>query len=523
MPSRIKNDPVTAFVMVKRVACVWAVLFALQVAASTHAALSLPMVLGDHMVLQRDTAVPIWGMADPGAEVVVTFAGQEKQTTADDAGRWRVDLDPMPASAEPRVLRVESNGESVERSDVLVGDVWLCAGQSNMQMGLARAADGEAETVRANDPLLRLLRVENHVVPCGEDAAGEWSASSPDSARRFSAAGYYFGVELRKELDVPVGLICSAWGATGVESWLPIEAIRSEPAFASILERDRQRAADRPGLEVEYEAAKAKWQTERDAAKAAGKQPPNPPRMPMALRPQSQSGSLYDAMVLPLAPYAMRGAVWYQGESNVGQGERYQAMLTRLIGSWRQAWGQSKFYFGIVQLPNYHAIAAEPGDSDWALLREAQRLTAESVTDTGLAVTIDLGEADNGHPKNKRGVGERLARLVMTDVYGSTAAGHGPMLQAVEFHNGEAVLTFAPGPGGLHTIDGGVIGAFAVRGPDQRWHWAQARVVAPRVLHVWSDEVTQPMAVQYAWADNPPTPNLTDDSNLPASPFRVSE
>ncbi|MEZ6192095.1 MAG: hypothetical protein R3C45_12525, partial [Phycisphaerales bacterium] len=178
-----------------------------------YAELNLPTVLGDHMVFQRDAPVPVWGIADPGQAVTVRFADQVKKTIADNDGRWRVDLDPMSADASPRVLQVESNGQTIERQDILVGEVWLCSGQSNMQMGLARAADGEAEVARAGDPLLRLMRVENHVVPRGEDIVGEWAACSPESAERFSAAGYYFGLELRRELDVPVGLIVSAWGA----------------------------------------------------------------------------------------------------------------------------------------------------------------------------------------------------------------------------------------------------------------------------------------------------------------------
>lgn len=488
-----------------------------------HAELCLPTVLGDHMVFQRDAPVPVWGVADPGQSVTVRFADQVKETIADNDGRWRVNLDPMPAEASPRVLQVESDGQTIERRDILVGEVWLCSGQSNMQMGLARAADGEAEVARAGDPLLRLMRVENHVVPRGEDIVGEWAACSPESAERFSAAGYYFGLELRRELDVPVGLIVSAWGATGGESWLPIEAIRDVPDFASVIERDRERDAQRPQLEAEHEAAVERWRAERDAAEKAGKALPSPPRLPMALRPQSRAGSLYDSMILPLAPFAMRGSIWYQGEANVGQGERYHTLMTLLIDSWRHAWGQEQFYFGIVQLPNYRAIAQEPGDSAWARLREAQRLTAERVIDTGLAVTIDIGDADDGHPKNKRGVGERLARWALADVYGLPVAGHGPVLQDVSFENGATIITFEDGPGELKSTDDQPIGSFAIAGPDRRWHWARVEIIRPRTARVWSEQVPNPVAVRYAWSDNPPAPNLTDGSGLPASPFRTDD
>ncbi len=491
--------------------------------AHAATALKLPTVLGDNMVFQRDMPVPIWGWADPGQAVTVRFAGQLKQTTTDTKGLWRVDLDPMPANASANVLQIESGGQTLVCEDVLVGEVWLCAGQSNMQMGLSHAVDGAAEVAKANDPMLRLFRVENHVVPRGEDLVGAWSACSPGSAEKFSAVGYYFGASLRRELNVPVGLISSAWGATGVESWLPIEVIRDEPAFASTRERDRTRLDERPRMQAEYEATLARWRTERDAAEAAGKELPNPPPQPIALRPQSQSGSLYDAMIMPLVPYAMRGAAWYQGESNIGQGDYYRKMLMGLVGSWRRAWGQENYYFGIVQLPNYRPVATEPGDSDWALIREAQRLTALTLPDTGLAVTIDLGDADNGHPKNKRGVGERLARWALADVYDSQVPGQGPVLQSAVFMEGAVELTFTEGPGELHAIDVRELGSFAVRSSDQRWHWAQVRVVEPRKLRVWSSDVSRPLAVQYAWSDNPPSANLTDDSGLPASPFRVTD
>lgn len=504
----------------------WAIVSALLLFPSTPLAcaeLRLPTVLGDHMVFQRDAPVPVWGQMDPGEAVAVLFADQVKRTTADADGRWRVDLDAMPANASPGVLRVESGGQSLRREDILVGEVWLCAGQSNMQMGLARAADGEAEVAGADDPLLRLMRVENHVVPRGGDVVGEWAACAPASAERFSAAGYYFGLELRRELGVPVGLIVSAWGATGGESWLPIEAIRDLSDFAPVIERDRQREVDRPKLQAEHEAALARWRAERDAAEIAGKPLPPTPRLPMSLRPQSRAGSLYDSMVLPLAPFAMRGSIWYQGEGNVGQGERYHTLLTLLIDSWRRAWGQENFFFGIVQLPNYRPIVQEPGDSHWARLRDAQCLTAERVPDTGLAVTIDLGEADEGHPKNKRGVGERLARWALAEVYGLPIAGHGPVFLNVTFEDGDAIVTFEDGPGELQSTDGQPIGSFAIAGADRRWCWARVEIIGTRTVRVWSEEISSPVAVRYAWSDNPALPNLTDGSAIPASPFRTDD
>ncbi len=487
-----------------------------------RAELGLPMVIGDHMVLQRDANVPIWGTAEPGKEVVVTFADQFKKTTANADGRWRVDLDPMPASISSRVLKVECDGKILTCEDVLVGEVWLCAGQSNMQFGLSHAEDGEAEVAKADDPLLRLLRIENHVVERGEDAVGAWAGCTPESAEKFSAVGYYYGLKLRAELGMPVGLISSAWGATTIESWTPIEVIRDGEAFASTRERDRIREREQPRMMSEYEAKVAQWKQDRDAAEAAGKKLPQPPRMPVALRPQSQSGSLYDSMIYPIVPFAMRGAVWYQGESNVGGADRYQPMLMKMIEAWRSAWGQQQYYYGIVQLPNYRPVAIDPGDSEWATLREAQRLAARSLPDTGLAVTIDLGDAENGHPQNKRDVGERLARWALDEVYEGPKVGHGPVLEDAKIVDDRVELRFSVDAGALISSDDRPIGGFAIAGADQKWRWAHVEVTGNNQVSVWHEEIARPVTVRYAWADNPPVANLTDASGIPASPFQVT-
>ena len=508
-------------IRIPRVLGVLAVTLLMIVVSDARAELSLPMVIGDHMVMQRDADVPIWGAAEPGKTVTVSFADQVKQTTADASGQWRVELDPMPANDSPHVLKVECDGETLTRKDVLVGEVWLCSGQSNMQFGLSHAVDGEAEVARASDPLLRLLRVENHVVQRGEDAVGKWAACSPASAEKFSAVGYYYGLVLREELGVPFGLISSAWGATSIESWTPIEVIREDDAYVSTRERDRLRERDRPRLLADYEAKVEQWKRDREDAQAAGKQLPQPPRMPISLRPQSLSGSLYDSMIFPLVPFAMRGAVWYQGESNVGRADQYQPMLARLVETWRQAWAQDQFYFGIVQLPNYRPVAEETGESAWAALREAQRLVAVSLPDAGLAVTIDLGDADNGHPKNKQGVGQRLARWALADVYGKSLADQGPVLQGAALVDGQVELKFADGPGELASLDGKEPASFALAGADKQWHWARAEVIGRRGLRVWSEDVPEPRFVRYAWADNPPSANLTDASGIPASPFQA--
>ncbi|MGF1635351.1 MAG: sialate O-acetylesterase [Phycisphaerae bacterium] len=495
--------------------------------ASAEAArntLRLPAVLASHMVLQRDMPVPVWGWASPGESVTVQFAGQNKSATADAAGRWQVMLDPMSASAEPATLTVTA-GKSVELKDVLVGDVWFCSGQSNMQMGLARTDDGAAAVAAANHPNIRLLNVPNHIVEPGTDIAGSWAVCTPESAERFSGVGYHFGLALHEELGVPIGLINSSWGATGIESWTPFAAMQAVEALQPIVDFNPERVAIREAQVAKYEEELAAWREVAQAAKDAGTPVPAQPRLRPSLRPQAYPGACFESMVRPLIPMALRGVVWYQGESNFNQGARYTIHLPVMIESWRSSWqaagGQGQLPFGIVQLPNYRPVQSEPGDSDWAELREAQRLASRTVDGTGLVVTIDLGEADDGHPKNKRGVGLRAAQWALAEVYGNDIPAGGPVLLGHSFENGHVLLTFDEVGTGLKTTDGRPPAEFALAGVDGTWHWAQARTDGKSRVAVASPDVPNPVALRYAWADNPANPNLTNDSGLPASPFEV--
>ena len=495
-------------------------LTAASAALTARAAPRLPAVIGDGMVLQRDARVPIWGWAAPGESITVRFAGQETTATADDAGRWRVSLDPLRASAEPATLTVA--GEStIDLHDIVVGDVWLCAGQSNMQMGLARTEDGEAVVARANYPAIRLFNVANRIVGPSGDVNAKWAACSPASAARFSAVGYYFGRSLHEELDVPVGLINSSWGATRGEAWTPVEVMRSSDALRGAVEMTPERKAALAKAQAEYDAKLRAWEAAPADAEASGAAVVEKPLVPASLRPQNQAGACYEAMIRPLIPFAIRGATWYQGEGNLGSAERYRVLLPALIDAYRDAWGQGDFPFGIVQLPNNKPPPTEPGErSIWAELRDAQFHAFRTTSNTGLAVTIDVGDANDGHPKNKKDVGLRLARWALADVYDKPLVRSGPTFRSSSIDGGRVTITFDDAGAGL-TTKGGELRGFVIAGSNRQWRWAKAEIAGNDRIVVWSEHVPEPVAVRYAWADNPAGANLTNDTGLPASPFRT--
>lgn len=484
----------------------------------------LPAILGDAMVLQRDRRVPIWGWSEPGKTITVRFAGQAKTAIVGADGAWRVDLDPMPASADGRALVVDDGANPIELRDVLVGEVWLCSGQSNMQFGLARSQDGESVAAQARHPQIRLFNVANQIhEPPGGDVRGNWARCMPGSVARFSAVGYYFGRTLHERLGVPVGLINSSWGATPGEAWTPVQALAAVEPLRPILEPPAHRVAAMERMQQQYQRQLAEHEAAVAKAKAAGKPLPQPPRMPPPLRPESQPGACYESMIAPLIPFAIRGAVWYQGESNLGNGALYAVLMPALIKAWRDRWNQGDFPVGVVQLPNNRPVTTQPVDSQWARVREAQLQTAQALADVGLAVTIDVGDANDGHPKNKKPVGERLALWALSDVYGKPVGSSGPVIESQLLQGDRIVLTFTNAGTGLRSRDGSPLRGFAVAGADRQWRWAEATIAGKDQVVVRSREVPEPVAVRYAWADNPGDVNLTNDRGLPASPFRTDD
>lgn len=491
--------------------------------ALVRADVSLPDIIGDSMVLQRDHIIPIWGKADPGEVVQVRFGHQIKKVTADKDGHWRVNLDPVPADATPAAMSI-SGKNTIELKDILVGEVWLVSGQSNMQFTLAQSKDGETAVAAANHPLIRLFNLSRQVAfKHRSGPLGTWQASTPESAKEFSAAGYYFGVELEKELHIPIGLINSSYGGSQAEAWTPIEYLRASDDLRPCVEREKIWNEERPRVKADYEQRMQQWRADVEKAKANGGTPPEQPRVPDALREYRIAASIYDRMIAPLIPFAIRGAFWYQGESNEDRAQQYEILLPTMIKAWRERWGEADLPFGIVQLPNFHDVKPEPTDDPWSFLREAQRRTAVKTAKAGLIVTIDIGEAHNGHPKDKLDIGKRMCRWALADVYGRRITKSGPMLRDAKISNGKIVLTFDDVGTGLRSRDGSKLSEFAIAGADHQWRWADARIVGRARVEVWSDTVPQPEAVRYAFNSNPQNPNLTNETNLPAAPFRTDD
>jgi len=469
-------------------------------------------LLSDGMVLQRGMKVPVWGVADEGETVKVTFCGQEVSTTAED-GKWMVKLEPMQAGGP---FAMEISGKNVvEINNVLVGEVWVCGGQSNMVQPVINSVNGQREVDNSANSMIRLLTVrQEKAEEPAEEIGASWEECRPGTVRGFSAVGYFFGRDIQKELGVPVGLIKSCVGGTPAEAWMSKSALEAIAPGREYIDSYEQ------ALKV-YEAAKEKQdrqtkgsgevseKAERGRDGAPVHRDANLPRVP------AMPSTLYNGMIAPLQPYAIRGVVWYQGEANASSPKRardYRIVFPLLITSWREEWGEGDFPFLFVQLAAYRARKG----TDWPLLRESQA-KALALENTGMAVTIDVGEEGNIHPKRKQPVGHRLALAARALVYGEDVPYSGPVYKGMETKNGNIIVSFRHTNGGLVAEDGDVKG-FVIAGPDGKFVEAKARIDGDKVV-VSSPEVAQPAAVRYAWSDYP-VGSLYNGAGLPAAPFR---
>ncbi len=496
---------------------------------SVSAALKLPTIIGDNMVLQRDQDVKIWGWDDPGQEVGVSFAGQNVKGKADEQGRWEVSLKPLETSAEPQQMVVSgSGGQEITVKNILVGEVWLCSGQSNMAWTVASSYGSDLVALTADYPQIRMVSVPQVGVQEPKDHfEGQWEACSPAVAANFSAVGYYFGRVLHQTLGVPVGLIDNAWGGSAAEAWVRRDLLEKDPRFEKLMARWEQteKTFDYDALMEAYQPKREKWQAAAKEARAAGKTVPRMPRPPRnLLTGQHRPGNLYNGVLHPVIGYGMRGAIWYQGESNAARAYEYRSLFPLMIQNWRDDWGQGDFPFYWVQLADFKAEAEEPGDSEWAELREAQTLTMDKLENTGEAVIIDVGEGRDIHPRDKRTVGERLARWALAKDYGYDKLAHqSPTYQKMEKKGNEILLTFDHvGAKGLYAFDTREPVGFTIAGADRVFVPAKGRIVGKNQVVVWSDEVGDPIAVRYAWADNP-VANMRSYENLPMTPFRTDD
>jgi sialate O-acetylesterase len=474
---------------------------------SAHAAVTLPKIIGDHMVIQADQKAPIWGKAAPGECVTVKCCCDERKAVADADGKWMVRL---PISGKDSTITIK---------DVLVGEVWVGSGQSNMQWTVKDSANAEKEIAEADYPKMRLFYVERKSSQNPQwDCNGEWQVCTPETVPMFSAVLYFFGRDLHKALNRPVGLIHTSWGGTPAESWTSRGALEANPALAHIVKRTEELLQKYPEAKKDFDVKLADWQKQADQAKADGKEAPKRPNEPWGPDHPWCASGLYNAMINPLLPYGIKGAIWYQGESNADRAYQYRTLFPAMIKDWRKAWGQGNFPFYWVQLANFMEPVAEPEECAWAELREAQNMTL-SLPNTGTAVIIDIGEAKNIHPKNKQDVGKRLALNAMAQTYDMPVIFSGPMYKSVKFKDGKAVVKFKNGLG--LNAKGGEPRGFAIAGPDRKFYWAKAEIKNDKVI-VWSEKVPNPVAVRYGWANNPPC-NVYNGAGLPASPFRTDD
>ena len=496
-------------------------LLAFVAGAVLRAELKLPAIIGDHMVLQQKQANPIWGWDRPGTKVTVTFAGQTHHATAGADGKWSVKLAPVPANATPQRLTIAGSSRR-ELQDVLVGEVWMCSGQSNMQWSLSQSYHGDLEALATDLPALRLISVPQvGTQELKSDFNGKWEAATAQTAPSFSAVGLLYGRYLHQVLKVPVGLIDNAWGGSAAEAWVRRTTLERDPRFASLMESTRKREAELSSAKgkADFAAAVEKWKADSAKAKAAKKTAPRAPQDWLA--GQHRPGNIFAGVMHPTLPYGIKGVIWYQGESNAGRAYEYRELFPFMIQEWRREWGQGDFPFYWVQLADYRDEKPEPGESDWAELREAQTRT-QRLPNTGQAVIIDVGEGRDIHPRNKQEVAARLARVALARDYGRKLPYRSPEYQSVSFQGNKAVVTLDCFGSSLRAFDVADARGFAVCGADKVWHWAKGRVVLPNKVEVTSDAVPAPIAVRYAWADNPVC-NLYSAEGLPVTPFRTDD
>ena len=476
---------------------------------SAHA-VRLPAVINANMVLQRDMQVPIWGCGDAGEKITVSFAGQSKSATVEKNGKWMLKLDKLEANAKPSNLTVKGNNE-IKLGNILVGEVWICSGQSNMEWKVAQCANAKEEIAMANHSAIRLFDVPGHTVhPLPQDKGkGELKVCSPSTISSFSATGYYFGRRIHKGLNVPVGLVGSNWGGTRIEPWTTLDGFQSVPELS---EQAKSVAA--------YTADK----------KVGGASP----------------SAIYNSMVHPLTPNAMRGAIWYQGESNGGEGITYYQKKHALVKGWRKAFQNPDLGFYWVQLCNFRKAnvvevkdpkkeeSRPEGGDGWAKLREAQT-QALDLKHTGMAVIIDLADANNPndiHPKNKQDVGGRLAQWALHQTYDKkNMVPSGPLYSGHKIKGNQVHLSFKNVGKGLivgkkekleptKQIKNGSLKHFSIAGADKKWHWADAKIIGDKVV-LSSKDVKTPVAARYAFTMNPADANLYNKEGLPAGPFRT--
>lgn len=476
--------------------------------SAARADVKLPNVFGDHMVLQQGQKNRVWGLAEAGEAVTVSVEKQMQQATAGADGKWQVTLDPL-AVGGPYTVTVKGKNE-IKFEDVLVGEVWICSGQSNMQWSVSSSNDPDLEKLAANFPKIRMINFPQVGTqdPIWTHADRKWQVCTPDTVSGFSAVGYFFGRQLHQTLGVPVGMINNAWGGSACEAWIRRDVLAADEKYKPLLDRWA-------GMEAQFAELSKKTDLNEDQKKQLN-------GLTNGMRGNSRPANIYNGVLKSHIGYGIRGAIWYQGESNAGRAYQYRDLFPLMIKSWRDDWAQGDFPFYWVQLADFLAEKSEPGDSAWAELREAQTMTMSKLPNTGEAVIIDIGEGKDIHPKNKVDVGRRLARWALAKDYGVNIPYHSPQYKSLEKQGNKIVLTFDHVAGGWRPFDVNEPRGFAIAGDDNKFVWASAKILPDGRIEVWSDKVEKPASVRYAWADNPVV-NMYSQGGLPLTPFRTDD
>jgi sialate O-acetylesterase len=470
----------------------------------------VPHVFGDNMVLQEGAATPIWGWAEDGTVVTVKFRNETVSATTTN-GEWIVQLHNLTAGGPDTLTITAAN--TIQFTNVLVGEVWVAGGQSNMEFPLKASFEAADDIAAATNPMIHIMKVPHTRLPSPtNDIRAEWKESAPDTVPGMSAVAYYFARDLQTKLKTPIGIIESDWGGTPAESWMDYNYLHDNPHWESEIIKEWSVEDSR------YHHSLEAFEKKKHEAQENGTEFTNrPPRQPW--RP----AELFNGMIAPLVPYGIKGVIWYQGENNAGsleRGEQYHELFPDLIRDWRSQWGEGNFPFLLVQLAPYGNIQKEPRDSAWASVREAQ-LQATRLPNVGMAVITDVGLEHNVHPTKKKPVGDRLALAALAIAYHQPIEYSGPIYKSMRKEGSHIVLTFDHAGGGLEAKGDDLTG-FAVAGADQQFHWALAHIQEPDKVIVYCPAVQDPVAVRYGWA-NYPVVNLWNKAGLPASPFRTDE
>lgn len=474
----------------------------------TFADVKLPNIFGDHMVLQRGQKNKVWGLADAGENITVSIGQQQQQVVAGADGQWQVMLEPL-AVGGPLELSVKGKNE-VKFFDVLVGEVWICSGQSNMQWSVNQSNDPDLEKLAAKHPNIRMINFPN----VGTQQPvwthdRKWMVCTPENVGGFSAVGYFFGRQLHDTLDVPIGLINNAWGGSACEAWVRRDLLAKDEKYKPMLD-------GWAAHEAQFAALSAK---EKDLNDDEKKQLA---MLKGRMGGNSRPGNIYNGVLKSHLGYGIKGAIWYQGESNASRAYQYRDLFPLMIQNWRDEWGQGDFPFYWVQLADFTAEVPQPGESDWAELREAQTMTMSRLPNTGEAVIIDIGEGKDIHPMNKLDVGRRLARWALAKDYGVKISYHSPQYKSMEVQKNKIVLTFDHVDGGWRPFDVPTPRGFAIAGEDKKFVWADATILPDGRIEVYSKDVEAPLSVRYGWANNPVV-NMYSKAGLPLTPFRTDD